>query len=68
VPYWNAPAYYGPWAGGFFSPFDMVLPGLLLGSAVGTGLYMAGPYDDGADPDDGAGDGADTAGDAFGSW
>jgi hypothetical protein len=69
VPYWNAPAYYGPWAGGFFSPFDMVLPGLLLGSAVGAGMYMAGPYDDGADAGDGAsGDGADTTGDAFGGW
>jgi hypothetical protein len=69
VPYWNAPAYYGPWAGGYFSPFGMLLPGLLLGSAVGAGVYMTGPYDDGGDPDDGAAsDGFDAAGDAFGGW
>jgi hypothetical protein len=40
-PYWDAPAYYGPWAGGFYG--SGLLPGLLVGSALGT--TMGGPAD-----------------------
>ena len=43
VPYWTAPAYYGGWAGGFYSPFG-ILPGLLLGSALGAGMFAL-PFD-----------------------
>jgi hypothetical protein len=69
VPYWDAPAYYGPWAGGYFSPFGMVLPGLLLGSAFGAGLYTMDPYDEIVDPDDASvGDGSDVAGDVSADW
>nr|MBA2537356.1 hypothetical protein [Actinomycetota bacterium] len=32
VPYWNAGPAYGPWAGGFFSPFGGLFPGILIGS------------------------------------
>jgi hypothetical protein len=37
VPYWGAPAYFGGWAGGFFSPFGMggFLPGLFVGELLG---------------------------------
>ena len=38
-PYWDAPAYYGPWAGGYFGGFGMgmggFLPGLLFGEMLG---------------------------------
>jgi hypothetical protein len=40
-PYWDAPAYYGPWAGGFYG--GGLLPGLLIGSALGT--TMGAPQD-----------------------
>ena len=33
-PYWDAPSYYGPWAGGYFG--GGFLPGLLVGSALGS--------------------------------
>jgi hypothetical protein len=45
VVYWNAPAYYGPWAGGFFGPFGGALPGLLVGSALGSGLIAVDGWD-----------------------
>jgi hypothetical protein len=70
VPYWNAPpAYYGPWVGGYFSPFGMLLPGLLMGSAFGAGMYAMGSYNDVSEPGDGsAGGGGDAVGDASGDW
>jgi hypothetical protein len=40
-PYWDAPAYYGPWAGGFYG--GGLLPGLLIGSALGT--TMGAPHE-----------------------
>jgi hypothetical protein len=59
VPYWNAPAYYGPWAGGFFSPLGAALPTLLIGSALGAGLL---PTDVAYDESGGSfTDGGDTA-------
>ena len=45
VPYWDAPAYYGPWAGGFFGGVGGLLPALFFGSALGTGLTMLDPLD-----------------------
>jgi hypothetical protein len=43
MPYWNAPGYFGPWAGGYFGGFGFggvsgFLPGLLFGSMLGGGL------------------------------
>jgi hypothetical protein len=66
VPYWNAPAYYGPWAGGYFSPFSMMLPGLLLGSTLGAGMVAVDAYGDDLDPGDGFADG--DVGDISGDW
>ena len=49
TPYWNAPGYYGPWAGGYFGGFPMggLFTGLLLGSFLGGGwggypVYVGG--------------------------
>jgi hypothetical protein len=68
VPYWNAPSYYGPWAGGYFSPFGMLLPGLLLGSTVGAGMYAMDTFDDMGDPGDGYSDSGDGGGDVSAGW
>jgi hypothetical protein len=40
TPYWNAPGYFGPWAGGYFGGFGFggFLPGLLFGSLLSGGL------------------------------
>jgi uncharacterized membrane protein YgcG len=45
VPYWNAPPYFGPWAGGYFMPFGGVgfLSGLFLGELLG-GAYGGWGY------------------------
>jgi hypothetical protein len=55
-PYWDAPSYYGPWAGGYFSSFGL-LEGLLIGSLLsgGWGGWGYGGYGDGGDS--GGGDG-----------
>ena len=65
TPYWNAPGYYGPWAGGYFGGFPMggLFTGLLLGSWLGGGwggypVYVGG--------DAGGGDGG--GGDGGGDW
>ena len=43
MPYWNAPAYYGPWSGGFFGGFGGgFLPGMLIGSMMGGGFGFGG--------------------------
>jgi hypothetical protein len=60
VPYWNAPAYYGPWVGGYFSPFGMLFPEMLLASTVGAGVFAMDAYGDDGDPGD--------AGDVSGDW
>ena len=61
--YWNAPAHYGPWAGGYFNGFGGggLLPGLLVGSALGAGLgFGADAIEDLFDDDQGdPGDGGD---------
>jgi hypothetical protein len=64
-PFWQAPAYFGPWAGGFYG--GGLLPGLLAGSLLGSTL--AGPADAYAAPVDyGPGDfgGGDFGGGDFG--
>jgi hypothetical protein len=40
VPYWNAPPYFSPWAGGYFMPFGGMgfLSGLFVGNLLG-GAY-----------------------------
>jgi uncharacterized membrane protein YgcG len=45
VPYWNAPAYFGPWAGGYFAPFGGTgfLSGLFVGELLG-GAYGGWGY------------------------
>ena len=52
--YWNAPAHYGPFAGGYFNGFGGggLLSTLLVGSALGAGLglgaeAMGGLFGDG---------------------
>jgi len=56
--YWNAPRHFGPLMGGYFNGFGGggMLPGLLVGSALGAGLgFGAAELFDG----DGDGDGGD---------
>jgi hypothetical protein len=59
TPYWNAPPYYGPWAGGYLG--GGLFEGLLIGSMLGGG------HDD-FDGDSGGGDfgGGDFGGGDFG--
>jgi hypothetical protein len=66
TPYWNAPGYYGPWAGGYFGGFPMggLFTGLLLGSFLGGG-WGGYPVYVGGDGGDGGGDGGDAGG---GDW
>jgi hypothetical protein len=58
MPYWNAPAYYGPWSGGFFGGFGGggFLPGMLIGSMMGGGFGFGGHDHYGGDGDFGGGD------------
>ena len=60
VPYWNAPAYFGPWAGGYFMSFGGTgfLSGLFVGELLG-GAYGGWGY--------GSWGGAGAPG-GFGSW
>ena len=60
VPYWNAPPYFGPWAGGYFMPFGGTgfLSGLFVGELLG-GAYGGWGY--------GSWGGSGTAG-GFGNW
>jgi hypothetical protein len=64
LPYWEAPAYYGPWAGGFFGGFGTggLLSGLLVGSALGAGVTVLDPFGDGYDGDGYGGDPGDVGG------
>jgi hypothetical protein len=71
TPYWNAPAYYGPWAGGFFGGAGAsLLPALLFGSVLGSGLGFGGPVlfggDEGYETDSGSFDEGDFGGGDFG--
>jgi hypothetical protein len=60
VPYWNAPPYFGPWAGGYFMPFGGTgfLSGLFVGELLG-GAFGGWGY--------GSWGGGGSAG-GFGSW
>ncbi len=60
MPYWNAPPYFGPWAGGYFMPFGGrgFLSGLFVGDLLG-GAYGGWGY--------GSWGGSNTAG-GFGHW
>jgi hypothetical protein len=61
TPYWDAPAYYGPWAGGFFGGVGAsLLPALFFGSLLGGGLGFGGSVPFGGD------EGFDVGGDDFG--
>src|SRR4051794_38454174 len=63
VPYYMAPAYFGPWAGGFFGGGGSVfLPGLLAGTVLGGSLLgpsmaWGGGWGDSGWGGDGWGDG-----------
>ena len=70
VPYWNAPSYFGPWAGGYFSPFGGTgfLSGLFVGELLGGaygGFGWGGPADTGSAVGD-FGGGMDFGGGDFG--
>jgi hypothetical protein len=60
VPYWSAPPYFGPWAGGYFMPFGGIgfLSGLFVGELLG-GAYGGWGYGSWADSGSAGG---------FGSW
>jgi hypothetical protein len=72
MPYFYAPSYFSPWAGGFFGMGSMFLPGLMAGSLLG-GLFD-GPGDafgnDGGWGGDGGGDwgSGDAGGGDFGGF
>jgi hypothetical protein len=68
TPYYMAPAYFGPWAGGFFGGGGgMFLPGLLAGTLLGGSLF--GPATAfGGDWDGGGGDGGDIGGGDVGGF
>jgi hypothetical protein len=60
VAYWNAPSYFGPWAGGYFAPFGGTgfLSGLFVGELLG-GAYGGWGYGSWAGSGDSGG---------FGHW
>jgi hypothetical protein len=60
VPYWSAPPYFGPWAGGYFMPFGGAgfLSGLFVGELLG-GAYGGWGYGSWSGSGDSGG---------FGSW
>jgi hypothetical protein len=63
VPYWSAPAYYGPWAGGFFG--GGLLPALFVGSMLGgfgPDVYVSEDAGDGGGDDGGDFGGGDWGG------
>jgi hypothetical protein len=65
VPYWSAPPYFGPWAGGYFMPFGGTgfLSGLFVGELLG-GAFGGLGYGSwgGAGTPGGFGDWSDTRG------
>jgi hypothetical protein len=62
VPYWGAPAYFGPFAGGYFGGFGGFLPGLLFGQLLGGGLFGGGYYGGGGGGYGDGGGGGDLGG------
>jgi hypothetical protein len=73
VPYYMAPSYFGPWAGGFFGGGgSLFLPGLLAGTLLGGSLFgptvaYGGGWGDGG-WGDGGGGGFDVGGGDFGDF
>jgi hypothetical protein len=71
VPYYMAPSYFGPWAGGFFGGGSLLLPGMLAGTLLGGSLFgpsmaWGGGFGDGWGGDgDGWGDGGGDLGGGF---
>jgi hypothetical protein len=65
MPYWNAPAYYGPWAGGYFGGFGL-FEGFLIGSMFGGGFGSG--WGDWGGADSGADSGGDWGGDFGGAY
>ncbi|MEX2551400.1 MAG: hypothetical protein WD627_00135, partial [Actinomycetota bacterium] len=67
VPYWEAPAYYGPWAGGYWGGGGL-LQGMILGSMFGGGFGggWAGGVGGGDSDAGGGGDFGDFGGGGFG--
>ncbi len=67
VPYWDAPGYYGPWAGGYFGGFGGggLLQGLLIGQMLGG---FGGGYHSGWDGAGGDGGFGDFGGGGFGGF
>jgi hypothetical protein len=59
VPYYDAPGWYGPYAGGFYGGFSGFLPGLLFGSMMGGAFGGWGASDASA---------ADLGGGGLGDW
>ena len=74
TPYWNAPGYYGPYAGGFFGGWggSSFVSGLLLGQLMTGGMGGWGAYDAGYAAGVGQAGGPDTFAGGFdvggGSW
>ncbi|HEX8086494.1 MAG TPA: hypothetical protein VF529_19555 [Solirubrobacteraceae bacterium] len=65
VPYYDAPGWYGPYAGGFYGGFTGFLPGLLFGSMLGGAFGGWGAHDASA-ADFGSGGPGDFGGGGFG--
>ncbi|HYF27301.1 MAG TPA: hypothetical protein VD931_16265 [Baekduia sp.] len=70
VPYYAAPAHFGPWAGGFFGATGGLLPGLLMGGMLGSMLSPGMAWGDGGGLDGGGFDagGFDVGGGDFGGF
>ena len=70
MPYYAAPGYYGPYAGGFFGGFGGFLPGLVFGSMLGGAMFpgaaWGGGFDGGGDGGGFGGLGGDFGGGDFG--
>ncbi len=60
VPYYDAPGYFGPFAGGYFGGFGLgfggFLPGMLFGSVLGGGMFGGGFGWGGGSEEGGGGD------------
>ena len=71
MPYWDAPPYYGPWAGGYYGGFGFggLFEGMLIGTLLSGGLGFGGFHDAGggeAGSDSGDFGGGDFGGGDFG--
>ncbi len=69
VPYYAAPSYFGPYAGGFFGATGGLLPGLLVGGMLGSMMWPGAAWGGGIG-DGGGGDagGFDVGGGDFGGF